>query len=282
MDFYTSGHRSHRSFVLVFLILSQFHLSAQERKPRASITRSGNQLLISAYAARPLLEAITVVAEEYGWIVDYEDPIYSNTESKDVTDPAWRRAHPTERGAWNPSGGTFVAKLGKSDDVPLHEKETLESIVEQYNHSDNPGSFRLVRTPSGRLVVSGRSRLDATESGRGPFDTLIFPFPNSQVAINALQKLIDQCASRNGVTMVVGMVPLNAMSQSIVEGHKESESCRDEFARILSALPYALTYEILYDISSRTYYWSVVPAHHVVSGQDGNRKLVPIPKPTSK
>ena len=282
MDFYTPRRRSHRSSVLILLLLSQFRLSAQESKPRASITRSGNQLFISAHAARPLLEAITVVAEEYGWIVDYEDPIYSTAESKDVTDPAWRGAHPTERGAWNPSGGTFVANLGKSDNIPLHEKQTLESIVEQYNHSGNPGYFRLIRTPSGRLVVSGRSRMDAAESGKGPFDTLILPFPDSQVAINDLQKLIDQCASRNGVPMVVGMVPLNAMSQSIVEGHKESESCRDDFARILSALPYALTYEILYDISSRTYYWSVVPAHHVVPGPDGNPKLVPIPKPTSK
>src|SRR5260370_24713242 len=86
------------SLLFILVLLPQPYLSA-EAKPRATITRSGNEVLVSADAARPLLEALTVIAEEYGWIVDYEDPIYSSAESRDVTDPAWRREHPKGRGA---------------------------------------------------------------------------------------------------------------------------------------------------------------------------------------
>src|SRR5580658_7569097 len=64
----------------------------KDRPPheRADITHSAGTAESSANNGRPLVETALALSEEYGWQVDYEDPVYdSGTEIVDAADSAW-------------------------------------------------------------------------------------------------------------------------------------------------------------------------------------------------
>ena len=65
---------------------------AQQELAGAKVTRSGGDLVVSVAASRPLYFALLALSEQYGWVVDYEDPIYTRGETRDKTDPNWRKA----------------------------------------------------------------------------------------------------------------------------------------------------------------------------------------------
>jgi hypothetical protein len=109
--------------------------------PGTSIETRGRDTYVSVINSRPLYQAVIAVSQKYGWVIDYEDPVYSAQESRDVTVPEWRRTHPNQRGALVPSGGIFVANLGEIDGQKPNEAEILQRLVDQYNQSANPGYF---------------------------------------------------------------------------------------------------------------------------------------------
>ena len=60
---------------------------------RAMVEHHAGSATVVANDPRPLFQAITAVREEYGWVVDYEEPPYfSKYDLVDTTDPAWRAA----------------------------------------------------------------------------------------------------------------------------------------------------------------------------------------------
>lgn len=268
--------------VLALTLLLSSGALPQQYLSRAQITHSGEDVIVTAISPRPLEQAIDAISEEYGWIVDYEDPIYGRGESLDVTAPEWKKAHPLEKGQLLlPSGGKFVANLGKIATGQANQKDAIKLIVDQYNRSGNPGRFRVIQTTGGRLVVSGVSQTESDKSSGGVGDGVIQLSSDSEVASLDLQNVVGQCASVNHVAIIFGIVPANALSQSLVEGYKGSATCRTAIERILSSIPYALTYRLLYDIGNQSYYLSIMPAHQVVLGSDGKPKFVPPQKPTS-
>jgi hypothetical protein len=257
---------NHNSFtvrvLLLALVLSlPFGAEAQDPSQVAHIAHVGKDVVVTAPGARPLYLALTAVSEEFGWIVDYEDPVYSAEETRDATVPEWRRAHPHEHGSIVPSGENFAANLGQVDRNHPHVTEVVGNLVAQFNRSANPGVFRVIHTAAGRLVVAGRSRTQKGSDPAGVLDQSIIPGAERQVVDDALKSLTVQCSAACGVSIALGQIPGNAVGQSAVGGYKGSISCRDQLGRILSALPYALTYALLYDPGGRTYYLSIVPAH---------------------
>lgn len=189
----------------------------------------------------------------------------------------WRKAHPTEPGLLIPSGGAFVAKLTKDD--TKDEASLLQSLIQQYNLSNNPGYFRLLHPMDEVFIASGRSRTQQSPVFIGVLDASFNPSPQPVIAAIALEELINQCTYNGGITITLGTIPNDAINQSVVAGYNGSISCRAGLRRILAAIPYALTYALLYDIGSRSYVLNIVPAHQAVIGIDGKSTLVPIRKP---
>ncbi len=234
-------------------------LLGQHYTSEALISYKNKQVLIAAKDPRPLNQALQAVAQQDGWTVDYEDPVYSKAESRDITDAAWRRSHPQEAGLLIPSGFAFDAVLDNRDKVKDHEVEVLEQIVKQYNQSGNPGTFRVVRLPADRMVVSGRSRM-TQGVWRELFDTEVVPASQTQVAMNSLQDVVSQCAARSGKAILLGVFPAALLAQTMVSGYDgPSVPCRNEITRIIAALPSAFSYQLLYDIGSTSYVLSIMP-----------------------
>lgn len=241
-----------RTIVLVVT----FHTAAGQYAPSATIERLDSQLIIKSDDPRPLEQALIAITQRFGWSVDYEDPIYSGIESKDISVPQWRKTHPNEVGFLAPSGSSFVASLA-ADNIGSREEAALNSLVAQYNNTSNPGVFRVSDTSGGRLAVIGFSR---TRQTNDPLEVMVQPDPQSEAASVVLQKLIARCSSASGVRMTVGTFPQNIFAQSIIKGHEKASSCRSQLADILGSTPGRCVYRILYDIGSATYVWNVVPA----------------------
>jgi hypothetical protein len=193
--------------VLVFVACGSAHADS----PQALIETRGRDTYVSVVDPRPLYQAVIAVCQRYGWIVDYEDPVYSAQESKDVTAPEWRRSHSNALGVFDPSGGMFVAKIGEIGEKP-NETETLEKLVAQYNQSANPGYFRVIHARTGRTIVSGRSRATPASMSNGVFDSIFQPAKEPEDAGTAIEQLAKECSVSSGVSIKLGIVPANAMN----------------------------------------------------------------------
>src|SRR5215471_8860188 len=102
-----------RTLAVVFAIASLATAAGQERHGRpkflehAIVTPTDDLVVVQANDPRPLDQAIIGLREQYGWIVDYEDPPYDEGDLVDTTDPKWRSAHPNEKGAVGARGADF-------------------------------------------------------------------------------------------------------------------------------------------------------------------------------
>ena len=120
-----------------------FSLNAQtsrEYLQTGVVTRTGNQVAISANAPRALAQALCALSRTNEWLVDYEDPPYmSSSELRDVTNREWLAKNPQARHAFIPAGGafTFEYEAGASEESILHD------MVAAYNRTDNPGRFEV-------------------------------------------------------------------------------------------------------------------------------------------
>jgi hypothetical protein len=255
------------------------HGSAQQSPPPPMLSSSGEDTVVTVQGARPLSLALTAISEQFGWGVDYEDPVYSPAETGDAAVPEWKSQHPGEQGLLVPSGEKFVGNLGKIDMNKPDERRTLDNLIRVYNQSLNSGYFRLIETPFHRWVVSGWSRTVKTPTGI--LDGMMQPGPDRQVASEALQKLAMQCGSSGGVPIELGLIPNNALSQQAVDGYNEDLSCRDQLGRIIKAISPSMIYDLFYDIGSKSYYLSIVPTHRIVIGPDGKPTTIPLQKAVS-
>jgi len=111
------------------------------------------------------MQAVEAISQEYGWIVDFEDPLYqSHFDLVDATDPEWRASHPNEKGATRVSGGLFQSSFPEPSSIPSGnaEEQVLQKLVADYNSSGNPGKFSVRKEADGRYALVGVSRKDET------------------------------------------------------------------------------------------------------------------------
>src|ERR1035437_5238055 len=121
------------------------------------IHRNGNSAVLMVNDPRPMAQAIQALAEEYGWVVDYEDPPYIS-EVIDVAPHDWRRTHPMSKGGHIPGGGSFQFDYdeGATGAGTSGEKNILEKLASAYNLTGNPGKFEMISQSANRYTVIGR------------------------------------------------------------------------------------------------------------------------------
>src|SRR5437870_928199 len=107
------------------------------------VIRNGDTATVKANDPRPLAQAIQAVSEEYGWVVDYEDPLYSDSEVVDAADPKWRASHPEAPMVKGIAGGAFQCDYDERAALASTpgEEATLQKLVAEYNRTANPGKF---------------------------------------------------------------------------------------------------------------------------------------------
>jgi hypothetical protein len=209
--------------MLVFCVLlgiPSLLLAQSPTKPSfmnaAVVQHNGTAGTLTANDPRPLMQAVEAISQEYGWIVDFEDPLYqSHFDLVDATDPKWRASHPNEKGATRVSGGLFQSSFPEPSSISSGdaEEQVLQKLVADYNSSGNPGKFVVRKEAEGRYAVIGASRKD--ENGRDEavtalLDTAISIPVQQRDATATLQLIVDSLAANSGVKVNLGTIGLSS------------------------------------------------------------------------
>lgn len=95
---------------------------------RAELRHAKGTATCVVNAPRPLQQSVQLVNEEYGWAVNYEDPLWDGADLVDDTDPAWRAAHPNERGVRRVRGGAFESQYSELP-TTAHSADERSSVL---------------------------------------------------------------------------------------------------------------------------------------------------------
>jgi hypothetical protein len=149
----------------------------------AVIEHHAGSATVKANSAIPMEQAVAAVNEEYGWVVDYEDPPYAGT---DVTlRPRSSAGGPPDTVV---AGGAFQSTYPETPNMwssRATEMEVLQKIVADYNASGNPGRFTVMELPDGNFDVVGV----ATHSSSGA-EVPITPTLNTRISIPVAPRTI--------------------------------------------------------------------------------------------
>ena len=150
--------------ILIFLLSPYGCVFAQSNVHNPSFMRlglvehHGTSARVLANAPRPVLQAMRALEREYGWAIDYEDPLYySRFDLKDDTDPDWRAANPNSKGVVRVAGGAFQSEFAEPSSKTSSDSEevVLRKVVDDYNASANPGKFVVSKESEGRFAIIG-------------------------------------------------------------------------------------------------------------------------------
>jgi hypothetical protein len=165
--------------VALFLIFVGQLWAQQAAQPHAYIERAVIQhqsgtATVTANSGRPLSQALRAIRAEYGWVIDYEDPLYKDPDLTTYADPRM-----PARLLKVPAGGAFQSSYpetpymwSRTDD----ERPVLDKIVSDYNQSGNPGRFIVRAQSDGSYAAIGDEIADGS-GGEVPvkpiLDTLV-------------------------------------------------------------------------------------------------------------
>lgn len=196
--------------------LAQAPISKSSFMNSGVIQHNGAAGTLTANDPRPLMQAIEAISQDYGWIVDFEDPLYqSHFDLVDATDPKWRASHPNGKGATRVSGGLFQSSFPEPSSVTSDnaEEQVLQKLVADYNASGNPGKFVVRKETDGRYAVIGVSRKDETgkdETVNALLDTPISIPVQQRDATATLQLIVDTLTANSGVKIYLGTIGLSS------------------------------------------------------------------------
>lgn len=253
----------------------------------AVIKASGATSTVTAYSGEPLYDAISAVREEYGWLVDYEDPPYqSRYDLVDRATPRWQALHPGKP-FLVPAGGAFECTYPVAPDIwssPASEREVLEKIVSDYNQSGNPGTFSVRQQSDGSFAVTGIAVKDINGNKQpvgAILDTLV-TVPTVQRSLMETLKLIARALSLNSGIKVVGISPDNNFAaQSAVSIGGTSVSGRSLLLQTAGQLPLGTIWNLLYEANTPKYILTFAVAGRAEYDTFGGKRLIAIRPPSA-
>ncbi|HEY1469508.1 MAG TPA: hypothetical protein VGF61_10725 [Candidatus Acidoferrum sp.] len=203
---------------VLFTGIASFVLAQSPTKPSfmnaAVVQHNGASGTLTANDPRPLSQAVEAISQEYGRIIDFDDPLYtSHFDLVDATDPAWKASHPDAK-ATRVAGGLFESSFPEPSSISGDaEEQVLQKLIADYNTSGNPGKFVVRKEAEGRYAVIGVSRKD--EAGRDETVNALLDTPISipvqrRDATATFQLIVDTLAASSGVKIYLGTIGLSS------------------------------------------------------------------------
>jgi hypothetical protein len=262
--------RKHPSLFLIlnasFLVgLTASMLPAQEPHSKPGAAIAGNQATLTVTDSRPLARALDSLQLQYGWLIDYEDPQYISKldYSEDKGLPGSSTTNP---GRKIPAGSSFKVEYpaGSAPSAAPDEQKALQSIVDSYNRSSNPGRFELRHDTDAHFDVVGTAAHDSEgkiSRQEVPFD-LAISLPAEERSVSETLNLVCQKISgQNSLKVTLGIYPLGLDHVRTTVGAKEL-SARALVQRAVESSGRKLYWRLLFDPDSNSY---VLNIHHAAS-----------------
>jgi hypothetical protein len=272
--------------IILTILFSTPYALAQPNGQRSKYMRDGlidhrgPSATVSANDPRPVLQAARAVAEEYGWVVDFEDPPYHpEYDAIDTTDATWRAANPFAKGTLSVKGGAFQSSFPEPASASTtFAEEALQKIVADYNRSENPGKFALCRESDRRFTITGTAARNGSGSS-GP----ISPLLDTQITIPVKTRsgtatfnlFLQTLSSAAQVKVVHGSFMDNLLQNSSVTVGGDNVAARSILSSIVSQLktPYELNWTLFYDLDSAMYVLNIWPAM-IRTGKDAHGQII--------
>lgn len=285
----TARRLNARVFALIIIALSLFfNLVYAKPQSRAQfmkegvVIRNGDTATVKANDPRPLAQAIEAVREEYGWVVDYEDPLYSDSELVDAANPTWRASHPDAPMVKGIAGGAFESAFDERSALAstAGEEAALQKIVAEYNRSGNPGKF-MVRDegeeafnpeiPGFRKSVVRRYSIVGVS---GILDTPVSISIERRSAQGTIDLIARELSTKTKVKVFGGAFANNLLIQSQVTIGGESLPARDLLLQTLNATQRPQIWRFLCDPGANMCVINIQTAARVERDADGKKRLI--------
>lgn len=275
---------------LVFLVCS-INVAAGQNRQRSEVIAAPLQVRHSSGTAsvtstdpRPLWDALNAMGREYGWVIDYEDPIYSETtESIPTHNSKWESLHPG-RFSRIPAGKSFTAKFHEDSTTANSSSfrlTVIQKVVQDYNASDNPGTFQVRVGSRNRIDVIGYSRA-SKDNQRSLLDTPITFNAANLSTMEALSSFVGVLSVKSGTKVVLGTMPWNVLAQSSVTVSGDTLPARKVLADICDSANVELMWGLLYDFDSNSYFLNLQPRAVLALDRSGQQVLKAVPKSASQ
>ena len=200
--------------------------------------------------ARPMAAAITALEKRLGRVITYEDPPYLySPQIADVT-AQYSRNTASGRRILVPNGGSFHFSFAPTSAAAADDASAvLNALLDEYNQSGNPGTFRLVQTGSLFHVVPAATMDETGQSKHvsSLLDSTIAMDAEEHPALDALQKVLSAASAARGTKITVGAVPLNLFLQTRFRASSKEMIARDAVIQILQATGREWSWRLLCD-----------------------------------
>lgn len=264
-------------------LAAQSSLNRPQFMERGLLRRDAQSTTILAKHPRPLLQAVLAASEEYGWVVDYEDPPYSGYDLADDTDPRWRAAHPGMRGFTRPAGGYFESTYTEGSNpfaaTEPDKRRILGKIISDYNASSNPGRFILRENGDGTYAIVG-SGVRTGPTTVAPtaiiLDTPISIPTGTRDALSTVQLILKALATRTDIMIIQGTMARNGLRQTTVTVGGDNIPARTLLLQTLAPTKRRLVWQLLYDADPRMYALNLLSPQRIQFDTFGNTIRVPI------
>jgi len=217
---------------------------------QATVSQEGDRMRITANSPRPLLQMIEALRQQFGWIVNYEEPRYSSR--LDVIEAA---KSPTQSDI--PSGGEFTVEFPAKAPDP---EKTLRLIVDAYNHSNNPGRFEVRPAPDAQFYLVGtaaRDEKDAVSPQPAAFDSIVTLPSQERPLADTIQAVGDAITAQIHVPITLGVAPQKTLAYTNATVGGSKVAARELLHKCLAASTRRLYWYLLYDPSSKGYFLDV-------------------------
>ncbi len=212
---------------------------------------------ITGTGPRPLSQALETLRLKYDGAVSYEDPQYLS--AKDV------KEDPSAKENLVPAGTPFTLQIPpvQSPTDAVAEEKSIQSIVDAYNHSGNPGQFEIRKT-EGRVItvvgVAARDDKGAFARQKPLLDSLVTLPEKDRTITETLDLLSETLTKESHIPVIQGISPRSLVDQPHVKlGGKLP--ARSVLAQALAASPRPLYWQLLFDPNSKGYILNVHSVH---------------------
>ncbi len=247
------------------------------RMEHGKIVHNAGSATVQTNDSRALAQAVVAIRQEYGWLVDYEDPIYSGSELVDARTlyKDWFLAHPELKSGLVAAGGPFVSTYAESFDpaksTDADRAAVLMQVLSDYAKSGYAGHFVLQQLGPGRLAVIGQN------SGNSILSTTISVDFDHTPAFDALEKMLHIVGTKTAYRVGLGFVPNNPLMHCIITSSFTDKTARFILQSVLDSCSLPLTWQALYGVTGNFYLVNLDSAVRVFTDAEGNRRYGPPP-----
>ncbi len=247
--------------------------SPAQDMPSVVLHNRGGDILIEVQSRRPLEDTLQRLCQEYGWLVDFEEIVYTDDELIDVSAPAWRKTHPRQRGAMDPplqrAKFTLPATLFGEDATG----KAIEALLIQYNEQFSQQRYEFQKLGKLRFVVYGVRSAGVADALNAV--AIVPPTQNRLSASSDLDRVVQICSANNRLPIVLGNIPINGLTTHLIAPSARKITCREAIDRIANAVSPNLTYRLAYEATNRQLFLSITSQGIYETSQDGRRTLRP-------